>query len=122
MKSLLKEHDLHGLIVKPLIADHRGPRSCRAIIRMRQKRLVMSARAPILVTAPPGRSISNAFCSECGSGLPYVSKAGGSLVVQAGTLDTAVKSTPKVRHIFGSERAGWYDTAATADCDDGYPE
>jgi hypothetical protein len=70
----------------------------------------------------PGRSISNAFCSECGSGLPYVSKAGGSLVVQAGTLDTAVTSTPKVRHIFWSERAGWYDTAATADCDDGYPE
>ena len=70
----------------------------------------------------PGRSISNAFCSVCGSGLPYVSKTGKSLIVQAGTLNDAITSNPRVRNIFWSERADWYDAAAVADHDDAFPE
>ena len=70
----------------------------------------------------PGRSISNAFCSERGSGLPYVSKSGVALVVQAGALNKAVTSDPVIRNIFWSERAGWYDAAVAADRHDAFPE
>ena len=70
----------------------------------------------------PGRVISNAFCSKCGSGLPYVSKTGKSLIVQAGTLNEAFTSNPMVRHIFWSERAAWYDAAAAAERHEMFPE
>ena len=69
----------------------------------------------------PGRCISNAFCTECGSGLPYVSKTGKSLVVQAGTLNDAFTSTPTARNIFWEERADWYDAAILAGHYDAIP-
>jgi len=63
----------------------------------------------------PGRAISNAFCVECGSGMPYLSKSGGALVVPAGLLDSAFASSPATGNIFWAERADWYDGALTAD-------
>jgi hypothetical protein len=70
----------------------------------------------------PERSISNAFCTECGSGLPYVSKSGQSLIVPAGTLNEASVGYPKVRNIFWSERTDWYDAATASEHHDGFPE
>lgn len=67
------------------------------------------------------RSISNAFCSKCGSGLPYVSKSGDTLVVPAGTLDTNPSISPN-DNIFWAERASWYDDAVSAEHFDGFPE
>ena len=65
----------------------------------------------------PGRSISNAFCGECGTAVPYVSKSGQSLVVPAGSLDEEVSVTPN-SHIFWEERAEWYeDVVATGRCE-----
>jgi len=69
----------------------------------------------------PGRIISNAFCVECGSGLPYVSKSGESLIVPAGTLDGAFNCSPKKGNIFWAERADWYDEALVAEHHDGFP-
>jgi len=63
----------------------------------------------------PGRAISNAFCVECGSGLPYLSRAGKLIVVPAGTLDVAAGTWPAMRHIFWVERANWYDDVAGAE-------
>jgi hypothetical protein len=59
---------------------------------------------------------------EKGSGLPYVSKTGRSLIVQAGTLNEVFASNPIVRHIFWSERAAWYDAAAAAGHHERFPE
>ncbi len=70
----------------------------------------------------PDRIISNAFCDQCGSGLPYVSKSGKALVVQAGTLDRAFNSSPQTRNIFWEERAAWYDAGMMADKFDTFPE
>ena len=70
----------------------------------------------------PGRDISNAFCTECGSGLPYVSKTGKSLIVQAGVLNEAFASNPTVRNIFWSERADWYDATIDAEHVATFPE
>lgn len=63
----------------------------------------------------PGRSISNAFCTRCGSTLPFKSKAGNSFVVPAGTLDSSPKDMPGIANIFWEERADWYDAAVAAE-------
>lgn len=63
----------------------------------------------------PGRSISNAFCTECGSKLPYKSRAGNSMVVPAGTLDESLAEMPAIANIFWKERANWYDSAVAAE-------
>ena len=70
----------------------------------------------------PGRSISNAFCIKCGSGLPYASRTGKSLIVPAGTLNDVLVGHPRVRNIFWSERADWYEAATAAEHHDGFPE
>ncbi len=60
----------------------------------------------------PGRAISQAFCIDCGSGMPYLTLSGsGLMVIPAGTLDQAPSITVK-RHIFYGERAAWYDDLA----------
>jgi len=69
----------------------------------------------------PGRSISNAFCSECGSGLPYLSGAGEALVVPAGSLDGTPNILPE-DNIFWAERAKWYDHVHRAQHFEGFAE
>ena len=70
----------------------------------------------------PDRVISNAFCATCGSGLPYISKSGNSLVVQAGALNDPISKTTPMRNIYCSERADWYDECLAAEHYDTFPE
>lgn len=70
----------------------------------------------------PGRTISNAFCADCGSGLPYVSKSGKSLIVQAGSLNAPFSKATTMRNIFWTERAEWYDKALAAEHNDTFPD
>lgn len=60
-----------------------------------------------------GRGISNAFCTRCGSRVPYLSKSGEVLAVPAGSLDGRPSISPSA-NIFWPERAGWYDEAVMA--------
>lgn len=63
----------------------------------------------------PGRAISQAFCTECGCGLPYLSKSGsGMMVIPAGSLDDQPNAGPE-DNIFWSERASWYEDGLAAD-------
>lgn len=56
----------------------------------------------------PNRDFSNAFCIDCGSHVPYVSKTGKYLIAPAGTLNE--KPHLKAQdNIFWCERAPWYD-------------
>ncbi len=57
----------------------------------------------------PGQDFSNAFCRQCGSNVPYVSKSGTALIVPAGSLDQTPSSKPP-KNIYWSERADWYDS------------
>lgn len=68
----------------------------------------------------PGRTITNAFCGCCGSGLPYLSSSGTALVVQAGCLDDTPTCAPH-SNIFWAERAPWYDAAIACEHHDGFP-
>ena len=60
-----------------------------------------------------GRRISNAFCSKCGSRVPFLSLSGEILAVPAGSLNGKPAISPKA-NIFWSERAGWYEDALMA--------
>ena len=61
----------------------------------------------------PGRSICKAFCSDCGSGVPYISGTGKALVVPAGCLNDTPNIEPQ-DNIFCVEKAQWYDKAVSA--------
>ncbi len=63
---------------------------------------------------------ARAFCSVCGSGMPYVNRPGTSLVVPAGSLDNAEGLRPDDR-IFWKNRAPWHDAVADAPAFDEYP-
>lgn len=56
----------------------------------------------------PGRRISNVFCRQCGSRMPWLSLSGDVLAVPAGSLQGTPSITPKA-NIFWPERADWYD-------------
>jgi hypothetical protein len=97
-----------------------------------------SAHAANLVTSPdniewlsgqqylkrfeyPGRDFTKVFCSECGSGLPFVNQSGKSLVIPAGSLDQ--EANQKVAHnIFWNERASWYEDGVKAPACSGYAD
>lgn len=54
----------------------------------------------------PNRDFTNAFCTECGSGVPYLNQSRTAIVVPAGTLD-AEPNFSSASKIFYSERAKW---------------
>lgn len=54
----------------------------------------------------PSRDFTKAFCSLCGSGLPYVSKNGQAVIVPAGSLH-GEPHFEKAASVFLSERAKW---------------
>ena len=53
-----------------------------------------------------------AFCSHCGSAMPYMTTTGTALVVPAGSLDTRLDRRPDA-HIFMASRAAWDDALET---------
>ncbi len=69
----------------------------------------------------PGRAISSAFCNNCGSNVPYISRTGKALVVPAGSLNGSPNIEPD-SHIFCSEKATWYDKAINAKTFDKFPK
>lgn len=69
----------------------------------------------------PGRSITSAFCGNCGSPVPYISGTGKALVVPAGCLDGEPNLKPQ-DNIFWEERASWYDEGIQSKKCPGFPE
>ena len=61
----------------------------------------------------PGRRLSNVFCKNCGSRLPWLSLNGDTLAVPAGSLNGTPSITPRA-NIFWPERASWYDQGIQA--------
>lgn len=57
--------------------------------------------------------ISKAFCSHCGSLVPYTSLKSGRLIIPAGSLDGDAGIAPN-DNIFWTDRAGWYDAGLEA--------
>lgn len=57
--------------------------------------------------------ISKAFCTHCGSLVPYTSASSGRLIIPAGSLSEDPGIRPQ-DNIFWPDRADWYDSVATA--------
>ncbi|WP_339724170.1 GFA family protein [uncultured Paraglaciecola sp.] len=68
----------------------------------------------------PERDFTVVFCTECGSGLPFVTTSGKVLIVPAGSLDAEPNIQPN-DNIFWAERAAWYDEGTHAHKCDGFP-
>ncbi|MCU5786756.1 GFA family protein [Alloalcanivorax marinus] len=57
---------------------------------------------------PEAKSFSRAFCSECGSMVPHLSRGSDVAVIPAGGLDQSPDMDPD-DHIFWEDRAAWYE-------------
>lgn len=60
---------------------------------------------------PAAKSWGNAFCSRCGSGLPWKTRNGRAWIVPAGSLDDDPGERP-TRNIHYASRAAWHADAA----------
>jgi len=57
---------------------------------------------------PTAKAFSQAFCTNCGSGMPRTDKTDGLISVPFGSLDDEPNMGP-MDHIFTDSRAPWYD-------------
>ena len=65
--------------------------------------------------------ISKAFCTHCGSLVPYISAKSGKLIIPAGGLSEDPGIRPQ-DNIFWENRADWYDTVSEAPRFDAFPK
>lgn len=63
---------------------------------------------------PSAKYWSTAFCTECGSAMPWLTKNGKTMVVGAGTLLDDPGMRPQF-NVFFASRAPWYVSAADLD-------
>ena len=71
-------------------------------------------------TCSSGRAFSKAFCSNCGSGLPFVGSSGELMYVPVGGLDNVPDDLVNY-NIFWDDRANWYDAGIQAVKCKGFP-
>ena len=67
--------------------------------------------------APAG----HVFCSNCGSGLPFMNVRGTTLFIPAGSLDSEF-NLRVTRNIFWGEISIWYESGLVANRCTGFPE
>ena len=70
---------------------------------------------------PDTKYFGNAFCTECGSTLPWLNQTGTMVIVPAGTLDDDPEIRP-VRNIFCNSKAVWYVDAKDIDHEETIPK
>lgn len=68
---------------------------------------------------PGDRLFTKVFCSECGSGLPFLNKSGKKLFIPAGSLDSEPGINPR-HNIFWGDRSSWYETGISARRSEGF--
>ena len=66
------------------------------------------------------RGFTKAFCTECGSGVPYLNSSGKAIVVPAGTLDAEPVFNDK-KIIFYKEKPKWCSKNENDSYFDGFP-
>ena len=69
----------------------------------------------------PGRSITKAFCLECGSGVPYMNASGTAVLIPAGSLNSEPHFSSQDK-IFYAEQTEWHRAAEDAKTFDQFPE
>jgi hypothetical protein len=69
---------------------------------------------------PGERAFTKVFCSNCGSGLPFLNEHGTTLFIPAGSLDSLPPISPE-RNIFWEDRAVWYEEGVAAVHNEEFP-
>lgn len=82
------------------------------IVPATQFRWLRGAQSVRQYADPGAKRFCNAFCTECGSKLPWRSRDGRWMIVTAGTFDEDPGLRP-VRSIFSGSGAPWYLEPAT---------
>lgn len=62
---------------------------------------------------PEAKRYAKAFCTHCGSPVPYLNRSGTALIIPAGTLDRD-PGIPPGDNIHWSSRAPWYEAGLAA--------
>jgi len=70
---------------------------------------------------PEAERFSNAFCTNCGSQVPYTSRDGAFLIIPAGYISGDAEIRPSA-NIFWEERPCWFDEGQSAETFEKYPE
>lgn len=70
---------------------------------------------------PDAKYWCTAFCTACGSTMPWLSKTGKAFIVAAGALDDDPASRPD-RNIFYGSRAPWYVPASELAAHETFPK
>lgn len=70
---------------------------------------------------PEAERFATAFCTHCGSSLPYLNRTGTHIIVPAGVLDAEPGIDPQ-DNIFWGSRAAWYEAGVAARKFDEGPE
>ncbi len=66
------------------------------------------------------RHFATAFCTQCGSSLPWKAQSGKAVIIPAGTLDDDPEIRP-FQNIFYDSKADWYQEASELIKYDGLP-
>jgi len=69
----------------------------------------------------PQRSFSKAFCENCGSAVPFLTKNGQSLIVPAGCLNEEPSKNLDAQ-IFCAEQSQWHKNGLTVSKVPGFPK
>ena len=80
----------------------------------------LSGHAGISNYKHPDRGFSKAFCTRCGSALPFLNKSGQPLIIPAGSLFDAFEKTPDA-NIFTTEEALWLKAGLSGEKFDHFP-
>ena len=70
---------------------------------------------------PGEKSYTKVFCSECGSGLPFLNKSETTLFIPAGSLDHDPKVVPD-NNIYWADKAAWYEEGIHAEKCEAFPK
>ncbi len=81
----------------------------------------LKGESKVSVYEHPEREFSKAFCSLCGSAVPFINKSKTSLIIPAGSLDRLPDIMPQA-NIFSSEEACWLRDGLNAKSFSHFPE
>jgi hypothetical protein len=81
--------------------------SCEVIVKASAVRWLRGEGSVTRFDLPQARSFATAFCKQCGSPMPHLTRSGRETIIHAGAFDDPLGAAPD-RHVHWASRANWY--------------
>jgi hypothetical protein len=81
--------------------------SCEVIVKASAFRWLRGEGSVMRFDLPQAKSFATAFCKQCGSPMPHLTRSGREAIIHAGAFDNPLGATPD-RHVHWASRADWY--------------